>query len=121
MDHSEITVIVQGPVVGGGDAPPDDRLTYWCLESIRRHLPGARIVLSTWEGSDTDGLDCDDIVFNTDPGGVPLFLSARAKVLNNVNRQIVTTKAGMNLCSSNYALKMRSDMALGNSAHFRVL
>ena len=115
MDHSEITVIVQGPVVGGADDHPDDRLTYWCLESIRRHLHGARIVLSTWDGSDVDGLDYDDIILNTDPGGVPLFLSPRVKVLNNVNRQIVTTKAGMRLCSSNYVLKLRSDLALGSS------
>ena len=66
---SDISVVVQGAIAGpskDGKAYP----TRDCLLSIRRRLPGAEIILSTWKGSDVTGLDYDQLVLNDDPGAV---------------------------------------------------
>ncbi len=107
-DH--ISVIVQGPLAGRPGNAPETRLTEKTLQSIRRHLPGAEIVLSTWKGSDPSGMDFDRFVESDDPGALPYtdFPDLR----NNVNRQIVSTRAGLLRASRPFALKLRSDMLL---------
>ncbi len=55
----EISVVVQGPVVGASSDPDDRQLTRRCLTSIRALLPNAEIILSTWRGSDVSGLQLD--------------------------------------------------------------
>ena len=63
----ELSIVVQGPCLRSAtvrDATSIDD----ALASIRRHFPGAQIVVSTWTGSDVAGLDADDIVLNPDPG-----------------------------------------------------
>ena len=115
ISHSDITVVVQGPVVGGPNDDRGNRLTHRCLESVRQHLPGARIVLSTWEDSDLGDLDYDNVVLNKDPGGFFMSTCRDPKILNevnNVNRQIVSTAAGIKLADRNYILKLRSDIKL---------
>jgi len=80
LSFEDISVIVQGPVVG---AP--DHLTRRCLASVRQHLPGAELVLSTWQGSDTGGLEYDLLVPNQDPGAPPYVDLPHLR--NNVNRR----------------------------------
>lgn len=58
----DISVVVQGAI--------NKEITPRCLQSIRTLLPNAEIILSTWEGSDVDGLDYDKLVLNKDPGAV---------------------------------------------------
>ncbi len=56
------------------------------------------------------GLDVDDVIESRDPGGLA---SARANgKVNNVNRQLVSTAAGLALLDSTYAVKLRSDALL---------
>ena len=47
IDTNDISVVVQGAI--------DQINTPKCLRSIRKRLPGAEIILSTWEGSPIDG------------------------------------------------------------------
>lgn len=60
IDTKDISVVVQGAV--GGYTPV-------CLASVRKHLPESEIVLSTWKGSNVEGLDYDVLVLSDDPGG----------------------------------------------------
>jgi WavE lipopolysaccharide synthesis len=63
--ESDITIVFQGPVLHGPDGT---------AEQIRRTqlaVPRARYVLSTWTGSPLVGIDVDDVVLSTDPGGLP--------------------------------------------------
>ena len=60
IDTKDISIVVQGAV--------DPKNTPKCLTSIRKYLPGAEIILSTWEGTDCTGLDYDVLVLNKDPG-----------------------------------------------------
>ena len=55
-----ISVVVQGPIL--------PFQTAICLKSIRKFLPKAEIILSTWEGSNINDLDYDVLVLNKDPG-----------------------------------------------------
>ena len=49
MDTKDISVIVQGAI--------NKNETIKCLQSIRQYLPGAEIILSTWEGSNITDLE----------------------------------------------------------------
>src|SRR4051812_21161444 len=116
-DASNVSVIVQGPVVTkrtDGGLP----WTVRCLASIRRHLPKAEVVLSTWKGEPVDGLDCDQLVLNDDPGSIADAVRQdcpwpdwRVKP-NNVPRQIVSTREGLRVCRGEYALKLRTDFVV---------
>jgi len=126
IDPREMSVVVQGPIAGGPGAVDEERLTHRCLESVRRHLPGAEIILSTWEGADVSGLSFDRLVLSADPGAWNWCRDGEQSPLgkkhNNVNRQIVSTLAGLRVASRPYAVKLRSDMLLlgaGFVSYFR--
>lgn len=107
IDFKDITVVVQGAV--------SPELTPVCLQSVRHKLPGAGIILSTWEGTDVSGLDCDTVILNKDPGAVAPMYSADKNLgnkPNNINRQIVSTKAGLEKVTTKYALKLRTDFEI---------
>ncbi|VTU00947.1 WavE lipopolysaccharide synthesis OS=Flavobacterium johnsoniae (strain ATCC 17061 / DSM 2064 / UW101) GN=Fjoh_0346 PE=4 SV=1: WavE [Gemmataceae bacterium] len=80
------------------------------LDSVRQHLPGSEVILSTWKGSDCTGLAPDVIAENDDPGPIPT-----PGKTNNVNRQIVSTRRGLALATRRYAMKLRSDTPLVGS------
>lgn len=105
-----ISVVVQGPIVGKPTDPSEQRYTLRCINSIRKHLPGAEIVLSTWRGSDLLGLSYDILVESDDPGGWNCRKEGEPSILFNINRQIATTRAGLLAATRPYAVKIRSDM-----------
>jgi hypothetical protein len=98
ISDKDISVVVQGPI------HTQDNLTKRVLESVRTHLPNAELILSTWKGSKVDGLDCDILLLNDDPGAI----NSR----NNVNRQIVSTRNGLQKATRTYAVKLRTDTQL---------
>jgi hypothetical protein len=110
ITSEQISVVVQGPVFGKG-------VTAKCLTSIRSHLPDAHVILSTWVGSDVTGLDFDTLVLSEDPGGIA-HRNPDAP-MNNVNRQIVSTRAGIDAAQRPYALKFRSDFFLNSSSFLK--
>ncbi len=104
IDSSEISVIVQGPIY--------QDITKRCIQSIRKILPKAEIIVSTWQGSNTDGLDYDMLLLNNDPGATPLIL--HTNFTNNINRQIISTLNGLKKANRKYCLKYRSDLEIKN-------
>ena len=103
INPQDISVVVQGALSGD--------TTRMCLSSIRKYLPEAEVVLSTWDGSDVGGLDYDVLVLNEDPGFYPVGDNPGAGK-NNVNRQIRTTLCGLQKAAGKYTLKLRSDFIL---------
>ena len=71
INSNEISVIVQGAI--------DKTETPKCLKSIRKYLPDAEIILSTWEGSDLNGLDYDVLVINQLPSA-PIIEKYKHKI-----------------------------------------
>ena len=102
--YKDMSVTLQGSV--------DQTDTPKCINSIRKWLPGAEIILSTWEGSDISGLDYDILVLNKDPGAVLMKEHLPKKKYLNVDRQIVSTQNGLKKATRKYALKIRSDLVL---------
>lgn len=111
VSSEQVGVVVQGPVIGRPTEPPDQRHTERVLRSVRRAVPGAQVVLSTWKGSDLTGLDVDLVVLNDDPGPTRLR-GPSSSWLNNVNRQVVSTRAGLERINRPLAMKLRSDLEL---------
>lgn len=110
IDTKDISVVVQGAI--------DKENTPICLKSIRKYLPDAEIILSTWEGSDVSGLDYDQVIFSEDPGSE--IIDEIFKTQNNVNRQIVSTKNGLKASSRIYAIKIRSDMCIIGTEYLKI-
>lgn len=102
----EISVVLQGPV---------GPLTSQALASVRRVLPGAEVILSTWEGTDVDNLDADVKILSRDPGGHPTNYIHDAKRLNNENRLLISSAAGLKASTRKYSVKMRTDTVLTHS------
>lgn len=99
FSDKDLSIVVQGPIV---DTTKD------CLCSIREQYPGAHIILSTWEGSKCDELDYDELIFSKDPGDLGAMFTT-SNVRNNINRQIVSTMAGLSKVKTKFALKTRTD------------
>ncbi|GLS92615.1 hypothetical protein GCM10007916_36870 [Psychromonas marina] len=106
----DITVVVQGPVQTFKDRKQEEGITVKCLKSIREHLPGAKIILSTWHGQELQGLDYDQLVLCDDPGqNIRQYkLDGTPRYYNN-NRQIVSSSEGLKKVTTKYAMKLRSD------------
>jgi len=106
IKNFDISVVVQGGI--------NRELTQKCLKSIRKYLPEAEIILSTWDGSEVLGLDYDILVLNKDPGGIKhdyaIYNAPRS--MNNFNRQLVSTQNGIKKANRKYILKLRTDLEL---------
>lgn len=113
MIHSfeGLSLVVQGGV--------NNPLTARCMEALRKQFPNAELILSTWESSDVTGLLADKIVFSPDPGAT--VCDEVAGVLNNVNRQLVSTKAGIAAASRPFILKTRTDILFRNADFCAIL
>lgn len=107
IDTKEISVIVQGAI--------NKTETPKCVKSIRKYLPDAEIILSTWEGTDTSKLDFDKVIYNKDPGTTLIEEHKSKKIYNNMNRQLLSTQAGLAKVQRKYTLKLRSDLILSGT------
>lgn len=105
IDTKDISVVVQGAV--------DAVNTPKCLASIRKYLPGAEIILSTWEGTKVEDLDFDKVLLNKDPGGIPD--KRQLGFTNNTLRQVLSSKSGVRKSERPYLLKMRTDLILNSN------
>lgn len=103
INFTDITVVLQGPIT---------QETPLAIESIHKILQGAKTILSTWEGSTLNGINTDQTIFNKDPGNFPFSNEKNPPRMNNANRQLVTTIAGLKAVKTKYAIKMRTDNIL---------
>lgn len=105
---NNISVIIQGKVMGAPGEPVEKQLTLQCIKSIKEFIPNAEVIISTWEGSDVSHLTYDKVIFNQDPGAMAYY-DLNPNFLNNNNRQIVSTYNGFKAAIRKYAIKMRGD------------
>lgn len=104
IDTKDISVVIQGPI--------NKEETPKTLKSVRKFLPEAEIILSTWVNSNVSDLDYDILVLNNDPGNVLIEGFKGQATYNNMNRQLLSTKAGLEKAKRKYTLKLRSDLIL---------
>lgn len=103
ISNEDITVLIQGYV-------SED--TGILVRSVRKYMPGSKILISTWDNCDTRGLEYDELVLTSDPGGIPCEIWDNFARVNNGNRQIVSTQKGLDNIETKYTLKLRSDLVL---------
>ncbi|HFI4796319.1 TPA: WavE lipopolysaccharide synthesis family protein [Elizabethkingia anophelis] len=116
ISSSDISIIIQGPVVGKPLDLYENQGTQQCIDNIREHLPYAEIIVSTWEGTEIHHLkEVDKIVFSKDPGAITYNDYELKGVYNNNNRQIVSTYAGLKAATKPYAIKFRCDFRFRNT------
>ena len=115
IETKDISIVVQGPIIRNFEYYSNG-WTNECLKRLRQHFPGAEIILSTWKGSDVSGLDYDILVENDDPGALVTWEAPWGSVYYNLNRQICSTKAGLQRATRKYAMKTRTD-TIFNSNH----
>lgn len=99
---SQISIIVQGYI--------SEQYTTTCLKSLRQHLPEAEIILSTTGKTIPQINGYDVLVLSEDPGAQ--LIDIPNNVYNNINRQIASTRAGLEKATRPYSLKFRSDLIL---------
>lgn len=104
-----ISVVIQGPTLL--DVSPERNVNN-VIKSINEFLPGAEIIVSTWAHESLPSNRNSIIVTSDDPGP----MTSRVGFVNNINRQVVSTLAGINAASREYVLKLRSDTILTGSA-----
>lgn len=101
----DVSVVLQGPV--RFETPES-------VESVRRLLPEAELILSTWEDEDVSGLGPIRVLRSEKPSAP--IQHDRLSVPNNLNRLIRSSKVGVAAVTRPYVLKMRSDMVLDSLA-----
>lgn len=107
IDCNDISFVVQGSIF-------DKLTTAKVLDSIRFNYPTSKIILSTWHGSDYSKLDYDKIILSKD---ISLYYRFYKDIdlINNINRQIVSTINGLKKVNTKYVVKIRTDIFLTNN------
>jgi hypothetical protein len=111
INDKDISIVLQGPWVQyehGNTCVPD---TQYIINTWRKLLPSAEIILSTWHYDHFDPLNTDHIIHNNDPGPLDTrdIIEPNAPP-NNVNRQIISTLSGLRYATRKYAIKTRTDI-----------
>ena len=83
IKSEEVSVVIQGTICD---------ITPMTIASIRKYLPNAIIIISTWVECDVSGLDYDEVIINIDSGGKACSKWPEWKRINNINRQLVSSK-----------------------------
>jgi hypothetical protein len=105
-----LSIVVQGPIKRETDAAGFS--TSSVLASARQHYPQAELIYSGWQQDEIPRevrALADKVVLSPDPGAVNTFITSAGAVRENINRQIVSTVAGLKAGQHNYAMKLRSD------------
>jgi WavE lipopolysaccharide synthesis len=101
VSADQITIVIQGNYT-------DE--TGRIIESIKRRVPAMPIVLSCWESNrDAVGTTCPEgitAVFSRDPGA-PVITGFK---VDNIRRQIISSRAGLSQVRTPWVVKIRSDI-----------
>lgn len=108
--YQDFSFVVQGRV---------ESITRETIVSIKTFFPEAQIIFSTWEGEVTGSLASDKVIYNRDPGSLPIMAGNVEVRQENTNRQIVSTVAGLKAVTTPYAVKVRQDLVFTNDRLLR--
>ena len=115
IDSSRISVVIQGLThYVEGD---DNCLFYQCVNSIKKYLPDAEIIVSTWEGQACDESSVDKVIYTKEPDNIiDDYLGNPC----NFNKMILSTKVGLDYSKREFVLKFRANLSLKNNKFFYI-
>lgn len=102
IPSEQITFLIQGPI---------SKLIYKTTANIKEYFPNSKIIISNCSTTEFKPNGIDLILKPDDPGFFYYSKEDGAKV-NNINRQIVTTGAGLEHVQTKYCFKLRSDFLI---------
>lgn len=106
MNFADISFIIQGEVFSHINNQ---------IAEIKHYFPQSPIIVSTCNDVPCEIIGANQVIKSPDPGYFHYSDKPGEKV-NNINRQIVTTLAGLKACKTEFAFKLRSDFFIaGNS------
>lgn len=105
INNKDITFVIQGEIYKD--------IISKSINNIHKFFPGAEVIISTWDGSNLDGIDCPNIILNPDPGC--LCHPSNNAQKSNINRQIISTSNGLCQVKTKYAFKLRSDFIINGN------
>lgn len=108
LNNKNISVILQGTI--------DPKVTPRAIEAVRTVLPGAFIIVSTWNGQACDGLKCDELVLSDPPPAVVVRNNPKRPTINNTNRMIYGVNQAIAKVQTKYLLKIRTDIILQDAS-----
>jgi len=99
IDYSDFSVVIQGLPFTSNFSN-----TYIQAKNIKKWFNGT-LILSTWEGVKLPlNHSFDSVVFSLDPGSVVINNKN-----SNINRQLISSLAGIKAAKTEYVIKIRSD------------
>lgn len=118
ITYSDLTFCVQGQVAKGLSG---ENQTDKLIESIFRFFPGSPVIFATWKNQGATILQRHGlrIIELDDPGSLPREKGSTSP--NNINRQIRSSKAALELATTRFAIKIRSDMIFRSNRLIRLL
>lgn len=110
----DLTFCIQGPLIDEEGKNRAQNL----FGSIAKHFPQSEVIVSSWEDQREHSFPGPKFIFSSDPGSGLRRLKGGH---NNINRQIVSTQAALELVTTSYAAKVRSDLLFKNNNIIRFL
>jgi hypothetical protein len=104
IDSKDISIVVQGPVIGKESDPSSFQLTKICVESLRQLFPKSEIILSTWSEISQHWIKYDKLIINEEPPEIERITTTKTDVNYNGNRLICTTANGIRASTRDYVL-----------------
>ncbi len=105
MLFDQITYVIQGPITPS--------ITSTFVRRLQSIFPGCKIIVSTWEGENTQDIEVDLIIYNKETGSSIFVYSKRNDAIPvNINRQIVSTVSGLRHGKNKFRAKLRADNIL---------
>lgn len=119
IPNEKISFCIQGQIsIDENGFNQSDQL----IRSIKQFFPGSPIIFATWFGVEVSlckNLEGIDLVLLEDPGSGPRFYGHPH--LNNINRQIISSREALKRAKTEYVVKIRSDSVLTSARLRRVL
>lgn len=109
IESAQISVVIQGPLYR--ELGPE-RGIHTCIASIRKILPDAEIIVSTWPCEGVQDVLADKIILSEDPGTIRDITGNPI----NTNRMTTSTLTGIEAAARPYVLKFRADLCLEDSS-----
>jgi hypothetical protein len=105
--NKDITLVFQGSITSW---------TNQAISNAKKYFTGSTIILSTWEGQDINGIECE-VILSKDPGSyLCSHKSQYGDIYTNINRQLISTKHGIKNIETKFCFKLRSDLLIGSNS-----
>jgi hypothetical protein len=112
IQPEDVSIVMQGSIVNNHGVLNSDFINN--LDMLVKHFPSSQIIISTWivDSSIEHKLSIKYpfviFYYNNDVG--PIIKDVEGvTIVSNLNRMLISTTAGLNLVTSRYAIKIRTD------------